>query len=327
MSPKITIVLPIYNGEKYLREAIDSVLAQTYRHFELWAINDGSSDNSAAIIDSYSDSRVKHFENHCNMGVVYTQNKAFALATTPYIARMDQDDIWHPEKLELQVSLLESRPDVGVCGTSIHKFGDIDSVNIFPEESDALKVGLLFYCMMSHPSVVFRRSMLIETGIQYNLEFSDTDDYKMWIDVLQKSNIYNIQQPLVDYRQHQGQICQKKGQEQSILTRRLREEQLRLIYPNPTPEELAFHLDRFTSLTILSDQDVYTFRQWMKRLCKANDITLYVKPEILKSELDRYIQNATRVYYRQHPVSFVKHFTLGRWKTLDLRHNLSLLKK
>ena len=159
MTPAITIVLPVHNGERYLREAIDSVLAQTYRDFELWVFNDGSTDGTVSIIDSYSDSRVRRFDNPKNLGLVATLNRAFAMVTSPYIARMDDDDIWHENKLELQMALLESRADVGVCGTSIHKFGDIDVLCYFPEESDALKVGLLFYCMMSHPSVVYRRSM------------------------------------------------------------------------------------------------------------------------------------------------------------------------
>ena len=130
---QITIILPVYNGERYLREAIDSVLAQTYRDFELWVVNDGSTDGTVTIIDSYTDPRVRRVDNPHNMGLVATLNRAFAMVETPYIARMDDDDIWHEQKLELQMALLESRPDVGVCGTSIHKFGDVDAVFVFPE--------------------------------------------------------------------------------------------------------------------------------------------------------------------------------------------------
>ena len=322
----ITIVLPVYNGESYLREAIDSVLAQTFRDFELWVVNDGSTDGSMAIVDSYSDQRVVRMDNPRNLGVVATQNQTFAKVTSPYIARMDQDDIWHPQKLELQVRLLESRPDVGVCGTSIHKFGDIDSIDIFPEESDALKVGLLFYCMMSHPSVIFRRSMLEKTGLKYNAEFAVADDYKLWIDILQYSNIYNLQQPLVEYRQHAGQTCRKRTREQEVIARRLREEQLRLVYPHPSPKELNFHLDRFVSLRIESDGDVLSFINWSKRLCEANENSHYIQPRVLREELSRYVQNAIRTYYIAHPKSMIGHLVSGRWRNLDLRHNLSLLK-
>ena len=323
---QVTIILPVYNGERYLRESIDSVLAQTYRDFELWVVNDGSTDGSMAIVDSYTDPRVKRIDNPRNMGLVATLNRAFAMVESPYIARMDDDDIWHERKLELQMSLLESRPDVGVCGTSIHKFGDIDSIHIFPEESDALKVGLLFYCMMSHPSVVYRRSMLVETGLVYRQDYFPAEDYKMWIDVLQHSNIYNIPKPLVEYRQHEGQICRERKEEQILLERRLHEEHLRLINPSPTAEELDFHLDRFTTLKPESEEEVKQFFRWAKKLCAANQAHGYVKSEVMRTELQRYVQNAVRAYYLSTYKGVFHHLFSGRWLNLDMKHNLSILR-
>ena len=324
--PQVTIILPVYNGEQYLHEAIDSVLAQTYRDFELWVCNDGSTDGTVAIVDSYTDPRVRRIDNPHNMGLVATLNRAFAMVESPFIARMDDDDLWHEKKLELQMLLLESRPDVGVCGTSIHKFGDIDSFCFFPEESDALKVGLIFYCMMSHPSVVYRRSMLQEVGLTYQKDYFPAEDYKMWIDVLKYSNIYNLQQPLVEYRQHGSQICRERKVEQIALERRLREEQLRLVYPNPTEEELRFHLDRFTTLQPHSGEEVKLFLRWGMRLCEENKHSGYVNSKVMHSELHRYVQNAIRTYYMSNYKGLVHHLTSGRCLTLDLKHNLSLLR-
>lgn len=324
--PKVTVVLPVYNGERYLREAIDSVLAQTYRDFELWVVNDGSTDSTADIVDSYLDPRVRRIDNPHNMGLVATLNRTFAMVESPFIARMDDDDLWHEKKLELQIALLESRPDIGVCGTSIHKFGDINSTFVFPEESDALKVGLLFYCMMSHPSVVYRRNMLEETGLTYQQDYFPTEDYKMWIDVLKHSKIYNLQQPLVEYRQHESQICRKRKEEQTKLERKLREEQLRLIYPNPFQNELDFHLDRFTTLRPVSDMEVKQFLWWEKKLCEENKRHGYVNPRVMRSELHRYVQNAIRSYYLSDYHGIFHHLYSGRCQSLDLRHNLSLLR-
>lgn len=323
---QVTVILPVYNGERYLREAIDSVLAQTYRDFELWVCNDGSTDGTVDIVDSYIDPRIRRVDNPHNMGLVATLNHAFSMVESPYIARMDDDDLWHPEKLELQMKLLESRPEVGVCGTSIHKFGDVDAIHVFPEESDALKVGLLFYCMMSHPSVVYRRSMLIETGLSYRQDYFPAEDYKMWVDVLKQSHIFNLQQPLVEYRQHGGQICREKKEEQVVLERKLREEQLRLVFPDPTDEELQFHLDRFTSLQPNSDKEVKRFRSWAKKICSANQKRGYVNPEVLRSELWRYVQNAIRAYYLATYKGGCHHLFSGRFLNLDLKHNLSILR-
>lgn len=324
--PKVTIILPVYNGERFLRESIDSVLSQTYHDFELWVVNDGSTDGTVAIVDSYTDPRVKRVDNPHNMGLVATLNRAFALVETPYIARMDDDDLWHPKKLELQMALLESHPEVGICGTSIHKFGDVDAIHIFPETSDALKVGLLFYCMMSHPSVVYRHSMLTETGLTYRQDFFPAEDYKMWIDVLKHSEIYNLQEPLVEYRQHESQICRERKEEQVILERKLREEQLRLIYPNPHDDELTFHLDRFTTLQPQSDMEVKVFLWWEKRLLEENKRSGYVKPSVMRTELHRYVQNAIRTYYSSTYKGVVHHLSSGRFRDLDLKHNLSLLR-
>ena len=323
---EVTVILPVYNGERYLREAIDSVLAQSYRDFELWVVNDGSTDGTVDIIDSYKDSRVRRIDNPHNMGLVATLNRAFAMVESPYIARMDDDDLWHRNKLELQMALLESQPEVGVCGTSIHKFGDMDAVHIFPENSDALKVGLLFYCMMSHPSVVYRRSMLVETGLTYQQNCFPAEDYKMWIDVLKYSKIHNLQQPLVEYRQHESQICRERKEEQVLLERRLREEQLRLIYPNPTDDELSFHLDRFINLHPNSDEEVKRFLWWEKRLCEENKRHGYVKPQVMCSELHRYVQNAVRSYYLSDYQGILHHLCSGHCLNLDLKHNLSLLR-
>lgn len=325
MHPQVTVILPVYNGERYLREAIDSVLAQTYTDLELWVCNDGSTDGTAAIADSYDDPRVRRIDNPHNMGLVATLNRAFALMESPFIARMDDDDLWEPDKLQLQIALLERRPDVGICGTSIHKFGDIDALMHFPEESDALKVGLLFYCMMSHPSVVYRRSMLQATGLTYRADYFPAEDYKMWVDALQHTHIYNLQKPLVHYRQHAAQICRTKSDEQVAVERHLHEEQLRLLCPDPTDEELMFHLDRFVTLSPADDNEAIRYVQWAKRLQQANRRSLYIDPTVLKTELNRYVQNALRTYYRSHYHGLCHHLTSGRWRQLDLRHNLSLL--
>ena len=324
--PEITIVLPVYNGERFLREAINSVLAQTFRDFELWVCNDGSTDGTVAIADSYDDPRVRRIDNPRNMGLVATLNRAFGMVQSPFIARMDDDDLWEPDKLERQMALLAARPDVGICGTSIHKFGDIDTIMLFPEESDALKVGLLFYCMMSHPSVVYRRSMLLETGLAYRQDYFPAEDYKMWVDALQHTHIYNLQQPLVHYRQHATQICREKKEEQVRLERLLHEEQLRLFYPNPSDEELAFHLDRFVTLHPESDDEVHRFCQWETALCQANSHSHYVDPQVMRRELHHYVQNAIRTYYQSTWRGTWHHLASGRWHHLDFRHNLSLLR-
>ncbi len=174
--------------------------------------------------------------------------------------------------------------------------------------------------------MVYRRSMLVENKLAYRHDYFPAEDYKMWIDVLKCSKIYNIPKPLVEYRQHSGQICREKKQEQIELEKKLHEEQLRLIYPNPTDKELRFHLERFVTLRPNSDEEVILFKDWIKRLCEINKTVQYIEPNILQNELNHYVQNAIRFYYSSTYRGVFHHLLSGRCLNLDLRHNLSVIK-
>ncbi|MCP8319033.1 MAG: glycosyltransferase, partial [Candidatus Methylarchaceae archaeon HK01B] len=116
-SPKITILMSVYNGEKYLREAIDSILNQTFKDFEFLIINDGSTDRTVEILRSYHDSRIKIITNEKNMGLTKSLNKGLKIARSEYVARMDADDISYPRRLEVQYEYMKKNPDVGIVGS------------------------------------------------------------------------------------------------------------------------------------------------------------------------------------------------------------------
>ena len=122
--PRISVIMPAYNAEKYIREAIDSILAQTYTDFEFIIIDDASTDATASIVESYSDERIRFFRNEHNMGVANTLNRGLDLAVGEYIARMDSDDISLPERFAKQVEFMDTHTDVIVCGSNAIVFGD-----------------------------------------------------------------------------------------------------------------------------------------------------------------------------------------------------------
>ena len=124
VQPKISVVMPAYNAENYIREAIDSILAQTFRDFEFLIIDDGSTDHTVEIIRSYSDSRIRLYQNERNMGVAATLNRGLDLARGEYIARMDADDISLPERFAKQAAYMDAHPDVAVCGSNIILFSE-----------------------------------------------------------------------------------------------------------------------------------------------------------------------------------------------------------
>lgn len=309
--PKITILMPVYNGERYLRETIDNVLNQTCEDFLFLIINDGSTDGSEAIIKSYDDCRIVYHRNEKNLGLVATLNKGIDLVQTKYLARMDADDLWEPAKLEKQIVLMEQRPDVGLCGTSIHKFGAINGDFIFPVDNNHLKVGFLFYCMMSHPSVVYRMSFLRNTGLRYKANFFPAEDYKMWIDALDLTQIYNIPEVLVYYRQHESQITQDTNFLQLKKAHQVREEMLKRIYPSVSADELQFYQSVFADLNFQSVADYKDSKKFEKKLLRVNKDINYVNTDILKKELDRYLQIGYKAYIlkTRFPEKKIKNFT------------------
>lgn len=199
--------MPAYNAEKYLREAIDSILAQTYTDFELIIVNDGSTDATGHIIQSYNDPRIVYIENEHNSGICITLNKGIDAARGKYIARMDSDDIAMPERLSTQIAFMEANPDVGASGSDVEVFGEgIDSY-IFEQlhSSDDCAAGLLFNSCFAHPSVIIRKSILSKYSIVYEDEYRGLEDFKMWWEIAKHSKLCNLNKTLLRYRVHKAQ--------------------------------------------------------------------------------------------------------------------------
>ena len=209
----ISVVLPVYNAEETVAEAIDSILQQTFMDFELIIINDGSIDNSEEIILSYSDERIRYYSNGENRGLIYSLNRGLRLAKGKYIARMDADDISLPERFEKQVRIMEDKPHVIVCGTLVKYFGSTKCRLPFTayEDSGLNKEKLLLGCCFAHPTVMIRRQILVDTGIVYHDDYLHAEDYKMWIDLAAHGDFYNIQEVLLKYRLSATQISQNSN--------------------------------------------------------------------------------------------------------------------
>lgn len=327
----VTVLLPVYNGARYLRETIDSVLTQTYADFLLLVINDGSTDNSKDVVLSYDDPRITVIDNGRNLGLVGTLNKGIGLVATKYLARIDADDIWERTKLEKQIEYLESHPECGLCGTSINKFGIINSQMIFPEDNDGLKVGFLFYCMMSHPSVVYRTSMLKESGLRYRADYFPAEDYKMWTDCLEITQIHNIPEPLVRYRQHQEQICREKSSAQEQISNKIRTEMLLRFRPDTNSEDINFHLHNYLGEAIDSVESYKEQLRWCKKIESANKVTQYSSDSALHNGLIKYLnakykQYLIGKYFKSYSAkNFLQYFFSFEWRYLPIKQQAKIL--
>jgi glycosyltransferase involved in cell wall biosynthesis len=148
-NPKVSVLMPIHNNEIYLREAVESILAQTYPHFELIVIDDGSTDNTFAIAQQIAqqDNRIFLYKNEKKEGLPYTRNRLLALATGEYIANLDSDDVALPHRLSRQVEFLENNPDVDVCGSFVYKIyanKPPDFCNYFAVDNENLAFNFFF---------------------------------------------------------------------------------------------------------------------------------------------------------------------------------------
>ena len=210
---EITVIMPAYNSEKYITEAIESIRSQTFTDWNMLIINEfGSNDKTAAIVREYErkDNRIQLIQNQQKLGLADSLNKGIKAATGKYIARMDADDISHPERFQKQWKYLEEHEDVIVLGTAQHHFGpNTDGFHRPATEEGQLKANLLFMCDVCHSTVMMRREKIIENNLFYNAAFF-AEDYELWTRVLSYGTIANLPEVLGEYRWGTGNITKSK---------------------------------------------------------------------------------------------------------------------
>jgi GT2 family glycosyltransferase len=203
MKPRVTVLLPVWNGERYLREAIDSILSQTFRDFEFLIINDGSTDSSPAILASYHDPRIRVVNNATNLGLTRTLNHGLSLVTGEYTARQDADDISEPNRLARQVAYLDAHRQVALVGCSYKKIGPSGEElgdRPLPTDCSDLRWALLFYNPFIHSAVMFRQELVKNTVGRYNEAFPYVQDYDLWSRIARGLPVANLPEYLVKYR-------------------------------------------------------------------------------------------------------------------------------
>lgn len=199
--PTISVIMSVYNGEKYLREAIISVLSQDFSDFEFIIIDDGSTDKSLEIIKSFNDSRMKIISRE-NKGLIFSLNEAISLATGKYIARMDADDICFSNRFSGQLKAFENSKValVGSWATKINDNGEeIGLMSYPPLEYRKIKSFFIKHNPFIHSSVMIKKEVFDKVGV-YDNKFKHAEDYELWSRVLSKFEAVNIGQPLIKYR-------------------------------------------------------------------------------------------------------------------------------
>jgi len=222
----LTVLMSVYNGERTLHKAIDSILSQTYNDFEFLIINDGSTDSSKEIILSYSDPRIRFVDNRENLGLPRSLNKALELAQGEYIARMDADDVSSPQRLEKQVKFLKNNQDIDIVAGWIERvdeggkhfgFWRADRKNNTPEE---IYYTLHFKNCIAHSSVLFKKKLILKAG-GYNENFTKSQDYELWIRLKKIAKFAKIKEILVKWYDPRTNVSSIKNKERSLNEERL----------------------------------------------------------------------------------------------------------
>lgn len=198
--PRVSCIMPVYNCEKYLSAAIESVLNQSFEDFELIIINDNSNDNSERIIKKYQDERIIYIKNKENLGIVYSLNKGWKIAKGEYIARMDGDDICYRERFKCQVDFLDNNRDIGLISCWFLMIGDQSGVIKYDTDPEVVKCKLLFSLQLLHPGWMFRKKEFDDLGLQYEEDYKYAEDYALLAKASSYIKMTNLNQVLMKYR-------------------------------------------------------------------------------------------------------------------------------
>jgi len=273
--PKVTVLLPVYNGEQYLYETIQSILSQSFSNFELLIVDDGSTDASAKIIHSFHDSRIRILVNSKRLRLSGALNRGFDEARGMYIARMDADDISLPLRLQKQVDFLDKHPKIGMCGTSIEIFGKKvkKRVDVYPENTDYINTYALFDCPFCHPSVMMRKTMFNKYELRYDGSYYPTEDYELWSRATVLFPTSNLKDILLQYRVHDASMTGADWSEMDKQATKIIGNLLNKFGVQFTDDELQMHrnIGRGRSCRVKSVDELDRVDIWLHKLISVNN--------------------------------------------------------
>jgi len=284
MVPRVTILLPVYNGEKYLKAAINSIRAQTFSDWGLWVLDDGSSDSSLEIARSFDDERIKALPNGGNLGVAKTLNRALEKVRSEFVARMDSDDECLPRRLERQVNFLQRRPDVALLGTQAVSAETGKSTFDVPCKHEEIRANLLFNCSFLHPTVMWRREAFERFNLAYE-ESPAAEDYDLWERACCDLKAANLPDRLLRYRNDPEVKVTAYVKQQKEGGRAVRKRAIERLGLSPDEQEMEVH--HACAYDNLPQPPISLRRvdEWCGRIFSANQKARVIEQRALKDRL------------------------------------------
>lgn len=328
MNTLVSIILPVYNAENYIKDCLESILTQSYRNLEIIAINDGSSDRSVDIIQSFNDERIRLHNNDGNKGLVFSLNKGLELASGEYVARMDADDIMMPERIQSQLHYLSQHEDIDICGCSCELFNNNEryGYQYFWLNPDSIKAELLFNTPIAHPTFFARRKAI--TQYRYDSKYKFCEDYELLSRFLLDGHKgANLPGALLRYRQsNQSQTAQgeKNGEERYLLISQTQNQVLQKalqIFNDDYYKRLHYSLslsDRIKSLN-LAEFPIKSIKQYLNKIVQQNKTLKYCKAADLKMVLGK-IWLKLIIYHRKSSIQNLMRLSFTRYSFYGLRY-------
>lgn len=299
MKSLISIVMPVYNEESYLKECIESVLNQSFVNFEFLIIDDGSQDKSSVIINEYMklDCRIKYYRKE-NTGITDTLNFGLSKAVGKYICRMDSDDIMHKTRLQKQFNFMEKNKYVQVLGSNavlIDKFNKQIRIKRLPSNPGDIFCSMFFEDVIIHPTSFFRKD-IFKNSQYYNANYKVSQDYELWTRIINETNFYNLKCNLIKYRIHSNNITSRRTKEQRC---------------NSVKIKKAFYEKHINNISEKNIEDIFI----------NNNIFLLEKYICaIRNKYPKYSKRLAYYWFRYNCLSSEKNYKKFKKSTLYVKH-------
>lgn len=285
MKPKISVIMPVYNVEKYIFLAVQSILDQTFENFELIILDDASTDKTYDIINQFSDKRIIKLQNKTNKGIANTLNEGLKIARGEFVSRMDGDDISKTDRFEKQLNFMKCNPELIISGTCMELINS-DGKFIKSQEkkscNEEIGIKLFFgYTSLAHPSIIIRKQLLDLFCLRYDSAFQYAEDYDLYCRSTQYAPMGNLKESLIQYRLHDESVSQKFHMQQQIDAKAA-------LYLHLRRLKLPFTLKQFKIHTNIAFNNESLFipqkeiQSWFRNLQKWNQEKDYFNKELFE---------------------------------------------
>lgn len=261
--------MPVYNREKYIRDAVLSILTQSFIDFEFIIIDDGSTDSTYEILKSFNDKRIKLLRKNTNGGNYSARNEGMNIATGKYICVMDSDDIALPNRIQKQYDFMEKNNKFGLCG-SFAQVIDSDEIITAPEDYNEIKVWSMSNIMFRHPTVFIRAEFLKKHNLKYNESYRYAGDYDFLVKAAHLFPVTNIQEVLLQYRRHPEQISTAHKSGQFEIVNKVILKQLMLLKEDTTNDEKRLHIALMNRFPVKEEVEFEQLKSWANHLLELN---------------------------------------------------------